>query len=70
MAGTLTEEERNFFSKVKKNHACSISLLDEWRIMRDYNNGVRPDKIRKLYGITEDILLKLRRVYHIKTVHF
>lgn len=70
MLGTLTEEERDFFSKIKKNHACTISLLDEWKIMLDYNNGVRSDKIRKLYGITEDMLLRLRRVYHVKPYTF
>jgi hypothetical protein len=66
MIGALTKEEQNFFSEIKKNHACSITLLDEWKIMRDYNNGIRSDKIRKLYRITEDMLLRLRRVYHIK----
>lgn len=70
MAGMLTEEEQDFFSKIKKNHTCSISLLDEWRIMRDYNNGIRSDKIRKLYWITEDMLLRLRRVYHVKPYTF
>jgi len=70
IADTLTEEERDFFSKIKKNHACNISLLDEWRIMRDYNNGIKSEKIRKLHGITEDMLLRLRRVYHVKPYTF
>ena len=70
MVGALTKEEQDFFSKIKKNHACSITLLDEWKIMRDYNNGIRPDKIRKLHGITEDMLLRLRRVYHVKPYTF
>lgn len=70
MMGTLTGEERDFFGKIKKNHACSITLLDEWKIMLDYNNGIRSDKIRKLYGITEDMLLRLKRVYHVKPYTF
>lgn len=70
MEDTLTEEEQDFFGKIKKNHTCTITLLDEWKIMRDYNNGIRSDKIRKLYGITEDMLSRLRRVYHVKPYAF
>jgi hypothetical protein len=70
MRGTLTQEEQDFFSKIKKNHACTITILDEWKIMRDYNNGIRSDKIRNLHGITEDMLLRLSRVYRVKPYTF